>query len=126
VADKISRILAGLCGAALLLSGLRWQIDPSAAAESLYMPLLEGAGRSTQVGDLTAFFVTGGILAITAAITRNSTLMLAPALLVGFAAFFRTLAWLVHGADLVVDLIVVEVIMLVIFLLAGSRFKTAS
>ena len=53
-----------LIGAALLLTGLRWLTDPAGAAENLYMPLLDGAARSTQVGDLTAFFITGGILAL--------------------------------------------------------------
>ena len=38
------RVLAGFFGAFFLLMGLRWIIDPSSAAASLSMPLLDGAG----------------------------------------------------------------------------------
>lgn len=122
--EKVIRVLAGLIGAALLLTGLRWLTDPAAAAENLYMPLLDGAARSTQVGDLTAFFVTGGILALAGVFTRNAALLIAPALLVGLAALFRTLAWLLHGAELTVDLIAVEVAMCVVLVMAWAQLRT--
>ena len=50
--------LSGLFGALLLLIGARWLIDPAGAAAGLDLPLLEGAARSTQIGDLAAFFLT--------------------------------------------------------------------
>lgn len=120
---NIVRVLAGLIGAALLLTGLRWLVDPQGSADNLYIPLLEGAARSTQVGDLTAFFVTGGVLALVGVLTRNASLLVAPALLVGLAALFRTLTWLLHDAALTVDLIAVEVIMCTVLLLAWAQFR---
>ncbi|MGB1140739.1 MAG: hypothetical protein ACPG1A_07560 [Halioglobus sp.] len=90
------------------------------------MPLLEGAARSTQVGDLTAFFITAGVLALIGVFTRNATLLIAPAMLVGLAAVFRTLAWLVHGADLTTETIVVEVVMCIAFILAWKRLGAAA
>ncbi len=121
---NIVRVLAGLIGAALLLTGLRWLADPAGAAENLYMPLLEGAARSTQVGDLSAFFVTGGVLALAGVVTRNATLLIAPALLVGLAALFRTLAWLLHGAELTIDLIAVEIVMCIVLLMAWAHLRS--
>jgi len=124
--DKIIKVVAVVFGLALLLSGVRWQVDPTGAAENLYMPLLDGAARSTQVGDLTAFFITGGVLALAGVFTRNASLLIAPALLVGLAAVFRTLAWLVHGADLTLDLIIVELVMCIAFIVAWKRLGAAA
>ena len=54
--QRTIRIVAALPGVLFAIQGLNWIIDPSAAAEGLGMPLLEGIGRSTQIGDLAAFF----------------------------------------------------------------------
>jgi len=47
----IVRITAALPGVLLAISGVGWLSDPATAAEGLGMPLLEGIGRSTQIGD---------------------------------------------------------------------------
>ena len=124
--EKITKGVAALFAVALLLTGVRWQIDPAVAAGNLHMPLLEGAARSTQIGDLSSFFVTAGVLAMAGVLTRNAALMIAPAMLVGCAAVFRTLAWALHGAELTLDLIVVELLMCVAFLLAWYRMSPAN
>jgi hypothetical protein len=123
--DHIVRIIAGLFGLFLLLMGINWLLDPAAAAEGLGMPLLEGVGRSTQIGDLASFFVVGGAFAIVGVVKRSAVLMLTPAALVGVTAVFRTLAWSSHGAALATDMIAGEVVMLVAFLLAYWRFSKA-
>ena len=63
----VARILSGLAGLVMGLSAVNWLIDPKAAALALGMPLLEGMGRSTQVGDFTAFFVSCSGFALWAA-----------------------------------------------------------
>ena len=52
----LPRILTGLVGLLMAVITLGWLTDPSSAAANLGMPLLDGLGRSTQVGDFTAFF----------------------------------------------------------------------
>ena len=49
---NVLRIVAGLVGILFFLNGLQWIISPANVAESLGMPLLEGVGLSTQIGDL--------------------------------------------------------------------------
>ena len=116
--DKILRYAAALFGVVLLGSGFRWQFYPASAAEALGMPLLDGMARSTQVGDISAFFIGAGVFALAAIFTRNATLMLTPLALVLFAALFRTTAWAFHDAAFATEFIVPEIVMGVVFFLA--------
>ena len=52
-----AKILAGLVALLMGITAVGWLTDPASAAEGLGMPLLDGIGRSTQVGDFSAFFV---------------------------------------------------------------------
>ena len=49
------RILTTLSGLGLLLVGIIWWLQPATAAEILGASLLDGTGRSTQIGDSGAF-----------------------------------------------------------------------
>jgi hypothetical protein len=118
--QKIIKILAGLVGILLLVTALRWQLDPAGVAAELGMPLLDGLGRSTQIGDLSAFFFVAGVFTLVGLGTRNATLLYTPAALIGGAAFFRALAWLLHDAALAPQ-IAMEVVMCIIVLLACRR-----
>lgn len=118
---KISRFAAGLFGALLLLIGMRWLIDPAASAQALGMELLDGVGRSTQIGDFASFFVVGGALALIGAIARKPQLLCASAALVLATAVFRTIAWQFHGADFATQPIVAEVVMGITFLFASKQ-----
>ena len=80
------RIVAAIPGVLLLVSGVGWLTDPAAAAEGLGMPLLEGIGRSTQIGDFAAFFLAGSAMVLIGAWTVRTGWLLAAALLVGGAA----------------------------------------
>jgi len=105
------RIVAALPGLMLLLLGFRWVTDPAAAAEGLGMPLLEGAGRSTQIGDFGSFFLVGFLMVLMGVWTLRREWLLAPALLLGGAAVMRTVAFAVHDAPFATGSIVAEVIM---------------
>ena len=59
----IARILSGLIGLLMLYTCVGWIMDPATAAAELAMPLLEGMGGNTQIGDFTSFFFTAGVFA---------------------------------------------------------------
>ncbi len=117
--NKVILILAGLAGLLLTVSGLRWFVEPGAAASAINMPLLDGLARSSQIGDLSAFFLVGGLFAFLG--FRQAHWMWVPAALVGLAAIGRILAWQLQGADLAANLIVVELIMCAVFVAARFR-----
>ena len=56
----ILRTLTALSGLGLLVVGLGWWVHPAAAADMLGASLLDGTGRTTQIGDSGAFFIGAG------------------------------------------------------------------
>lgn len=119
--DKVIKGLAYLFSALLLINGIQWLATPASAADAFGMTLLDGLGRSTQIGDLSAFFIAAGGLGVAGLLRNDKSLLLAPAALVGCAALFRTVAFAAHGAPFATQFIVVEVVMLSVFLAARSR-----
>lgn len=107
---KVLQLFVTLMGILFLFSGLRWIVDPTTAANALGMPLLDGVGRSTQIGDLSAFFIALSIMIFTGLITGKRIWFYPPVMLLGMTAFFRVVAWIVHDAALAVQLIAPEVI----------------
>ncbi|MCR9104634.1 MAG: hypothetical protein NXI15_05015 [Gammaproteobacteria bacterium] len=123
---KMTVGLAALVSLLLLAIGAHWQIDPTAAAAELGMPLLEdGIGRSSQIGDLTAFFVVGGVFGLLGVVRKNPLFLYTPAALVGAAAVFRTLAWLLHGADFA-PMIIPEILMLIVYIAAIRTLRVTA
>ena len=108
-----------------LLMGARILIDPEGALSELGMPLLDGLGRSTQIDDLGAFFITGAVLILLGVFTGKREWLYAPALLLGSTALFRLWATVGHGATLAVQQIAVEVFVAVLLVFAASRIKPA-
>jgi len=107
----IVRITAALPGVLLAISGVGWLSDPATAAEGLGMPLLEGIGRSTQIGDFGSFFLSGAGMVFIGAWTTQPAWLLAPALLLGGAAGMRCFAFVAHGAPFAAMFIAVELVM---------------
>ena len=122
----LPRILAGLVGLLLASTAVTWIVDPTAAALSLGMPLLDGVGRSTQIGDLSSFFVGGTILCFIGAIREQGHWLQAVALLLTLTAIFRTLAWAVHGAAFTTVFIVAETVMAAILLFSAMQMNKTS
>lgn len=119
--NKVLKVLVVLPSLLFIVVGLRFLFDPAGAVAELGMPLLDGIGRSTQIGDLSAFFITGGACVLIAVATGRRTWYYPPMMLLGLTAFGRTLAWLVHDAALAVDAIAVEVIVTVLLAVAASK-----
>lgn len=121
--NNILRIVIALPGLMFLAMGIRWLIDPAAAAETLGMPLLDGVGRSSQVGDMASFFITLGSMILIGSATQKSPWLYGGAMLLGFAAISRTLAALMHDAAMATDMIGFEVVIAALLLFAARRFQ---
>lgn len=118
----VARILSAIVGLFMGLSAINWILDPGAAASSLGMGLMDGLGRSTQVGDFTAFFFCCSGFALWAAWKSSAPFAIASAALLLTAALFRTLAWMVHGADFAATFIVFEVVAGAMLAFAAYKF----
>ncbi len=115
------RVLVMLPAVLFVVMGLRWITDPAAAATALGMTLMDGVGRSSQIGDVGALFLSMGMMMLLALITARRSWFYAPALMLALVAVLRLLAWLLHGAALALDMIMVEVVVVGILLFASSR-----
>ena len=114
------RILTALSGLGLLLVGIIWWLQPATAAEILGASLLDGTGRSTQIGDSGAFFIgVGGLLAL-GAIRNQAALVMSGGLLVGLVIPGRVLSATTHGGAWTPDEIAGECIVLIVALLTAA------
>ena len=121
---NVLRVVAGLFGALFLINGLQWIISQATIAEQLGMPLLEGVGLSTQIGDMGSFFITVGAMTLIGVITQTRHWFYAPSMLLLVAALYRTLSAALYGAPFVISAIAVEVVVGLFLIFAGSRIET--
>ena len=117
------RLVAGLLGTLFLINGLQWIIAPANIAAQLGMPLLEGVGLSTQIGDMGSFFITVGAMTLIGALSQTRHWFYAPSMLLLVAALFRTLSTAIYGAPFVLPAIVVEVSVGLFLIFAGPRIS---
>lgn len=121
--NKGLRVLLALPAILFLVTGLRWLTDPTAAAGQLGMPLLEGVGRSSQMGDVGGLFLSMGLMILLAIVTARRSWFYAPALMLSLIAFYRILAWILHDASLPVPMVIVEVVVAAMLLLVSRRLS---
>lgn len=122
----MNKILRGICflpAILFIVMGIRWAVAPEGVATELGMTLMEGRGLSSQLGDIGSFFLGGGIIIVLGLVTLNKTWLYAGALLTALAAVYRVIATVVHGVDLVVDGIAVEIVITGLLLFAASRIQ---
>ena len=103
-----------------VVTGLRWLVDPAGVAPEFGLVLGEGLGLSSQVGDMSGFFLTLGICMLVALVTRRRAWFYPPVLLLVLTAIGRVVAWLLHDAALAPQ-IAVEVVVAVLLLVASHR-----
>jgi hypothetical protein len=123
---SLLRIVAGLFGVFFVLMGLRWAFDPSSAANSLGMILLDGEALSTQIGDLGSFFITVGVMTLIGVITQTRYWFYAPSMLLLVAALYRSLATLMYGAPFALSSIIIELVVGLFLIVTGSRISKDS
>lgn len=122
----VLRILGGLAALMFILQGIEWIVAPAAVAESLGMPLLEGVGASTQIGDLGSFFIVSGIMMAMGQIPGRSHWFYPPAMLLFGAAVMRTLAAMGGYADFALQFIIIEIVIGVVLITAGRQLAKAA
>jgi hypothetical protein len=123
--NKILRGILVLPALLFILLGLQWLADPAAAAKGLGMTLMDGMGRSSQMGDVGSFFLMSGTMALIGVITLRREWFYAPAMLIAGAALFRIVAWLAHDAPFATASIIIEVVITSLLLFGASRIKPA-
>ena len=119
-----ARFIPGIIGVFMLLSAFNWLIDPSGAAEGLAMSLLEGEGGNTQIGDLTSFFFTAGLMSIIGAYRNEHIWLYTTISLLGSAAIFRISAGLFHGTEFLTSAIIFELVSSILLLISAYKIKT--
>ncbi len=118
--NKVLSALVFLPAMLFVVTGLRWLVDPAGVAPEFGLVLGEGLGLSSQVGDMSGFFLTLGICMLVALVTGRRTWYYPPALLLLLTAIGRVIAWLLHDAALAPQ-IGVEVLVALILLVASRR-----
>ncbi len=119
----LARILSGIVGLFMLWTCLGWLMDPEAAAIGLAMPLLEGMGGNTQIGDFTSFFFTAGLFACIGAYRAEHIWLYPTISLIGSAALFRSYAVVAHASEPLVSTIVFEIVISAILILCVFSMK---
>ena len=112
-----------LVGIPLLILGFLWVFAPATVAANLSSELLTGAALTTQIGDSVAFFLGTGFLLIMGGLRRDATMILIGGSLVGLVAPARIIAALVHGGDMTIEPLVVEVVTLIVAWVAAKQIK---
>ena len=113
------RVISIVIGVLAFVTAMQFAFMPARAAERLGMPVLEGIGASTQLGDIGGLFLAVAVLVGLAQRPGRAGLLLAPAILVGCAAVMRILVFLAGHAAFAAQFIVPEVV------LAGLLFAAA-
>ena len=124
--NRVVKLLVLLPAIMFVVTGTRWLVAPAGIAPDFGLTLAEGAGLSTQVGDLASFFLVLGSCMLIALISERRTWFYPPIMLLTIAAMGRIIAWLFHDATLVVGSIVVELIVAAILLLASRRLPSSA
>ena len=119
----VARILSGIVGLFMLWTCLGWLMDPATAAAGLAMPLLEGMGGNTQIGDFTSFFFTAGLFACIGAYRAEHAWLYASISLLGSAAVFRSLAVVTHGSEPLTMAIIFEIVMVAFLVISVYLMK---
>lgn len=124
--NKILKVLVLLPAILFMVTGVRWLVAPAGVAPMFGLTLDQGVGLSSQVGDMSAFFLTLGSCMLIALISGRRTWYYPAIMLLLITAVGRILAWLVHDATLALDLIGPELVVSAILLVASRRLPEGS
>ena len=123
--NKVLKVLVLLFAILFLVTGLRWLVAPGGVAPMFGLTLAEGVGLSSQVGDMSAFFLTLGICMLVALVSGQRSWYYPPVMLLLLTAVGRLIAWLFHDAALAPDLIGLEILVSAVLLVASRRLPEA-
>ncbi|MGI9295501.1 MAG: hypothetical protein ACR2PS_16095 [Pseudomonadales bacterium] len=117
----VLKVVVVLPAVLFIIMGVRWLVDPGGIAPEFGFVLGDGIGRSSQVGDFAAFFLTLGVCVLLGVVNRRRVWYYPPIMLLLLAATGRVLAWTSHDAAFAGGMIVFEVGVAAL-LLAASRW----
>ena len=123
---KLLRLLTLLTGLLFTLTGVQWWVMPEAVAPQFGLTLDTGLGLSSQIGDMSAFFLLLGFCAFMALVTRRGVWYTPAIVLLVLTAIGRIIAWVVHGAAFATDQIALELLVAVVYWLAARSKATNS
>lgn len=118
------RILSLLPAILFLNTAYGWITNPSEAAKGLEMPLLDDIGRSTQIGDFSAFFIGVGLFSLLGALTNKVTYIYCAIIILLSAAIMRIVAWQIHEAEFASFFIGVEIASVVILFISTLLIRS--
>jgi uncharacterized membrane protein len=122
---RIITLLVALASLLFIAIGVRWLVDPAGAAPELGLSLSQGLGLSTQIGDISSFFLTLGLCIAIALVSKQGIWYYPAIMLLVLAALGRLAAWSMHGAALAVPQIAVEVLVALLLWYASKRLGRA-
>jgi hypothetical protein len=124
--NKVLHVLVLLPAILFMVTGVRWLVAPAGVAPMFGLTLEQGVGLSSQVGDMSGFFLTLGSCMLIALISGRRTWYYPAIMLLLITAVGRILAWLVHDATLALDLIGPELVVSAILVVASFRLPERS
>ena len=119
--NTVLKLLVLLPAILFLVAGMRWLVAPAEIAPNFGLTLSDSIGLSSQIGNMTGFFLTLGSCMLIALISERRSWYYPPMMLLAITALGRILAWLLHNATLAVSQITVEVVVALVLLLASRR-----
>ena len=106
-----------------LFTGYQWLVAPESAASALMMPLLDGAGRSSQISDIGGLFLGMGLVVMGAVVTRKGDWLLPVSIILACIAVFRLLAFSLHDATVIPQMVVIEIVLSIWFAIASRKLS---
>ena len=119
--NRVLQVLVFLPALLFVVTGVRWLVAPAGVAPLFGLELGQGVALSSQVGDMTGFFLTLGLSMLFALISERRVWFYPPIMLLAFTAVGRIMAWLVHDAAFAIDLIMPEIIISLLLFVASRR-----
>ena len=119
----IAKFLCLIPSLIFLSNAYLWITNPSKASSDLGMTYLEGIGRSSQIGDFSAFFIGVGVFCFIGCVFKNITFLIAAIIILISAAVMRIIAWQLYDASFATLFIAVEIISSVMLLSSIILFK---
>jgi hypothetical protein len=119
--NRVLKLFVLLPAVLFVVMGVRWLVAPVGIAPNFGLELGRGLALSSQIGDMSAYFLTAGFCMLIALVSERRSWYYPPMMLLAITAVGRVLAWLVHDATFAVSQIVVEIAVALILLLASRR-----
>ena len=118
------KVILVLLAVLFISIAMRWLVSPTGVAPEFGFELAHGLGRSTQIGDLFAFFLPASLCMLIGVVQTERLWLCPPLLLFSLAIVGRLVAWLIHDAAFAATQLAVEFVSVVVLLVALRLFPS--